>query len=408
MEHLSQEQIVAYRARSLAAADILSISDHLAECEPCRALAVRDPEVAAGAQAIRATLNPEAREFTHLTYDEIVAYADGQMVAGKAQTVERHARECAACAADLRDIERLRAQIDAGQSAPARPNWLADFRRALSGWRAACALAAAAACLLVIAFALRPRAPIPMAQVRPPMQSGKGQASTAPAPAGVAIRDGNREFAISADGRVAGLDGLPDRLRASVEKALQTQRVGVPRALGELAGKHSVLLGPAATQATVELLEPVGIVIETQRPLFRWKAVAGAEYQVGVYDSQFQQAAASEWIHEPEWRTASDLRRGVRYFWQVTVRRAGNEFTVPEAPEPEARFQVLDAAAESDLLRLRTTWRDSHLVMGVAYAQAGLLNEARQELQAVADQNPDAAGVRALLASINSDQRQSK
>ena len=413
MEHLNQEQIAAYRVRSLSAAEVLRISDHLAECVTCRARMAGEAEAAAGVEAIRAVLSSEIRAITHLTYDQIAAYVDGQMVADEARSVEGHARECAACAADLRDIEGLKAQIDAEPAGTRRPHWLTDFWRGLHGWRAAWAFAAATACLILIVFSLRTRTPIPMAQVEAPLRSAPGDAAAPSSPARVAIRDGNRQFAISADGKVAGLDGLPDRFRASVEKALTAQRVDVPRAVGDLAGKRSVLLGPGGAQASVELLEPVGTVVETQRPVFRWTAVTGAEYQVGVYDSQFQQAAASDWIRDPEWRPAGDLRRGVRYFWQLTVRRSGNEFTVPEAPEPEARFQVVDAASESDLVRLRATWRDSHLVMGVAYARAGLLNEARQELQKVADQNPDAPGIAALLASlnrpgVNSDPRQSK
>jgi anti-sigma factor RsiW len=419
MEHLSQEQIASYRACSLAAADLLSISDHLSECEFCRTRVAGPVEVAAGAAAIRATLSSEAGAFRHLTYDQIASLADGRMDPGEAHTVERHARECAACAADLRDIRRLKTQIEAEAGSTARPNWLTglhwltDLRQALHGWRAACAFAAAAACLALIVFGLRPRTEIPTARVEAPKRTAPGEPSTAPLPATVAIRDGGREFAISADGKVAGLDGLPDRFRTSVEKALSTQRVDLPLTIRDLGSKRSVLLGPAAAAAPVELLEPIGIVIETQRPVFRWKAVAGAEYQVSVYDSQFQQAAASDWIREPEWRTSPELRRGVRYFWQLTVRRAGSEFTVPEAPEPEARFQVLDTASESDLVRLRTTWQDSHLVMGVAYAQAGLLNEARRELQVVAGQNPGDVGLAALLASVNRlgvnpDRRQSK
>jgi hypothetical protein len=290
---------------------------------------------------------------------------------------------------------------------------MAAFWRAIHGWSGVGALAAAAACLLVVALAIRPRQATPTAKVEPPKQEERGGAPAAPAPAGRVIRDGSRAITLSADGSVAGLDGLPDRFRGAVEQALATRRVSAPAALAELAAKRSVLLGPSAPSARVDLLQPIGSMVETQRPVFRWRAVAGAEYQVGVYDSEFQQVAQSGWIRVPEWQSSTELRRGVRYLWQLTVRRDGSEFTVPEPPAPEARFAILDAASEADLVRLRGTWSDSHLVMGVAYAQAGLLSEAQRELQAVADQNPDAATIAALLASVtapsvNSVPRRSK
>src|SRR5262249_5350794 len=136
--------------------------------------------------------------------------------------------------------------------------------------------------------------------------------------------------------------------------------------------------------------------------------VAGAEYQVSLYTSAFQLAGVSGWIQESQWRTPVQLHRGAQYSWQLTVRADGRESVSPSPPEPEARFQVLDAASEAGLAGLKRSWQDSHVVMGVAYARVGLVKEARQELRAAAGQNPGSALVAALLASINSDRRQSK
>jgi hypothetical protein len=203
------------------------------------------------------------------------------------------------------------------------------------------------------------------------------------------------------------LGGLPLSIRSAVEQALISHRVEVPAAIEGLAAKRDVLLGePAASQAS-QLLEPVGVVVEEQSPTFRWKPAEGAEYQVKVYTTDFQEAAASGWVKDAQWHSSALLHRGVRYSWQVTVRRGDTETTVPEPPAPEARFQMLDAASEADLVQLRSGG-ESHLVMGIAYAQAGLLRQAEQELRASADQNSGAAAIEALLASLNSIQRRSK
>jgi hypothetical protein len=225
-------------------------------------------------------------------------------------------------------------------------------------------------------------------------------------PPGEVIADGNRKITISAQGGVTGLDGLPDSVRGTVESALTAKRIDVPAGTAGL-GKRDILLGTPTPGGGVELLEPIGVVVEGQSVVFRWKPVAGAQYRVSVYTSDFQPAAVSGWLRETEWRSPA-LPRGARYSWQLTVRSAGREFTAPLPPEPEARFQILDAASEDDLARARGTSEGSHIVMGVAYARAGLVTEAARELRMAADQNPGSSTIATLLASLNSNQRPPK
>jgi hypothetical protein len=134
--------------------------------------------------------------------------------------------------------------------------------------------------------------------------------------------------------------------------------------------------------------------------VFRWKALARAQYQVNVYDSGYTSVGASGWMQETQWQVSKPLRRGERYSWQVKVRRDGTDFTVPVPPMPEARFQVLDAAGEEKISAIRSEWGDSHLVLGVAYARAGLLDEAASELRELDEQNPGSPATAALRASI--------
>jgi hypothetical protein len=383
MEHLSEEQIVSYRARSLSASEVLSVSDHLLECETCRVRVSEGAGWAGTAAMVRARLTSEAGAFAHLTYEEIAAYADRTPSAAETVRVNEHIRDCAACAADVRDLRTLKAEIGESSRLKAVPRWRAVF-----------ALATVAACVLLIAVILRPRPTAPIAEVQPP-------------PAEV-IADGNRKITISAQRVVAGLDGLPDPVRAAVETALAARRIDVPADIAALAAKRDVLLGAPTANRGTELLEPVGVVVESQSPLFRWKPVPGAEFQVSVYTGDFQQGAVSRWIRDSEWRAPVALSRGASYSWQLTVRADGREFTAPMPPEPEARFQILDAASEDNLAHARSASEGSHVVMGVAYARAGLRKEARQELQTAADQNPGSSTIAALLAGLNSDQRPPK
>ena len=92
-----------------------------------------------------------------------------------------------------------------------------------------------------------------------------------------------------------------------------------------------------------------------------------------------------------------------------TLKRMLPELKLEEerlSPETLDKLVVTGGDFESDR-------SDSHLVLGVAYAQAGLLNEAGRELRAAAEENPGNAVVANLLASVNRmevnpAQRQSK
>jgi hypothetical protein len=385
MTHLNPEQIAAYRTRALDAAEVLRVSDHLAECNECRELALGETPVASGAMRMRRSLASASEPFPHLTYHQISASVDGQLSGAEAETVKIHARACATCAADLRQLQRLKTDLEAGRRSAVRPERVPFFLQALQSWRVLGGLAAAVACLFALALTLRHQ-PVPLAN-DPPV------AHTPVVPAPV-IHDGSRTFALAANGQPLNLDGLPEQYRAAVAQALTTLQVDPPAGSPELSTKRDVLLGPSAAPEQVHLLRPIGLIVESQRPTFEWKPAPGAQYQVSVYDSKFRQVATSPWTTESFWRSTTDLRRGVRYFWQITVRRGGGEFTVPAPPAAEARFRVLDAAAETELASLRTAWGDSHLVMGVAYARAGLVEDARRELQLLADENPDAAPIR--------------
>jgi hypothetical protein len=95
----------------------------------------------------------------------------------------------------------------------------------------------------------------------------------------------------------------------------------------------------------------------------------------------------------------------MEYFWQLDKRHKGEETVVPHfdplwPPEPGAEFLILGEAGEAEISRVRRDWGDSHLVLGVLYARAGLLQEAEQELRALRQQNPGSGAVAGLLASV--------
>jgi len=389
--HLSEEQAALYRNRSLAAAELLRASQHLAECEMCRARIASPSELHAGVEGFRAILDAEAADVSHLSYHEIAAYVDKRLTGEDAEQVEKHVQECRSCAHELAQIEAVKREIASGKP----PGWaerISSLWRDTFAWRGAFALAGAAACGLLLLLVVRK--PIPEA----PSQQASAQPPRSRQAAG--IQDGKRVIAVAPGGAVTGLEDLPDSLRASLAQAISSQRVEAPPVLAELAGKNSVLLGPPAAPSGVKLIGPVGIVVATQRPTLRWKPIAGAEYRVSVYGDNYAEAASSGWLRSAEWQVAKPLRRGARYSWQLSVRHNGPEFTIPAPPAPEARFLVLDAAGEAKIAQLKASGEDSHLLLGIGYAQMGALDEAEQELRQARERNPESATVAGLESSL--------
>ena len=129
-EHLSDGQILAYRERKLAVADLLSASNHLAACVACRARVATPEELHAGLKAIRGVLEVEAGT-SHLTYEEIAAYVDGQLRTEDEARVDLHVRDCAPCAADLQGIQALRNELETPRAIEKPRGRFADFGRRL-------------------------------------------------------------------------------------------------------------------------------------------------------------------------------------------------------------------------------------------------------------------------------------
>lgn len=384
--HLSNEQLAAYHQRTMPPAELLLVSEHLGACDSCRARLMTPGEQAGGLRAVKTSLQSEP---IHLSYEELETYVDGTMTAPDRVVLEAHARECRTCATDLEEIQAVRRESEPAPRATVAEPERAGFWQRLIGWRGGLVLAAAGACALLAVVLVR--APLP--QNVPVAQNGANPANSR------VIHDGTRILSV-AGGRIEGLDPRAEPYRTTLEQALVSKRIEPAVSLQDLGGTSGVLLGAPDEPARGKLLQPLSKVVEDQRPTFRWEAIPGAMYSVSVYDDAFNMVAGSGRIVASEWQPTTPLRRGMRYSWQLVVSQNGKEFTVPVPPAPEARFRVLGESEEAEISHARSQAGGSHLVLGILYARAGLLDPARQELQALQTQNPDSAEVAGLLASV--------
>ncbi len=203
-----------------------------------------------------------------------------------------------------------------------------------------------------------------------------------------------------------GLDELPPELKQSVERALATRRLGDSPAITGWSTGAASLRGDVERQNTFAPLEPLDVVIETDRPKFRWQALeAAGQYVVTIYDANFREVAGSGPIVAREWTTPNPLPRGVTYSWQISALKDGKTIVSPKPPLREARFRILGQREVAALANLKQSAGSSHLAMGVFYWKHGLIEQSEREFQALAQANPSSPVAAELLASIRSLRR---
>jgi hypothetical protein len=220
----------------------------------------------------------------------------------------------------------------------------------------------------------------------------------------VVIYDAGGKVVLARRGRLEGLEELPPGLKESVKQALTTGRLGASPALTGWSTGTNNLRSELVTQSTFAPLDPIDVVVETDLPTFRWRALEGAQhYNVTIYDMKLRKVRSSGPVSGTAWTTPDSLERGVTYSWQISASKDGGETVVsPKPPLPEARFRVLDQGAVEELAKLKESAGDSHLAMGVFYWKHGLIENSEREFEELANANPDSTTVEELLASIRS------
>ena len=454
-EHLSQIQLAGYGGRTLDADELLTVDRHLASCDVCYE---RFTLISQGASDLsrphhHAPLSQSMEEPFHLDYDEHLApYVDGTANDIDREIVESHAALCSECADDLRDLQEFKHQPDPTVADPertARPSpwkrWLVQWQRPLQ-WNPQLTAAMAIVVFilgLTVAVLLwtRYRTPSPTQQAghTPPeadkqipsankdsiSPSGSGETpadrvATQPSPSQqedrkdqpkseeplIALNDGMGQVTLDRSGHVAGLQSLPPDLRKNIESVLVTRELPVTQTLVELSAGSSRLRGGGSQQNSFLPMEPTGIVIESDRPTFRWRPLAeGSDYVVTIYDSRLRSVQNSGPLAGTEWTTPTPLQRGVTYSWQISAVKEGRTVVAPKPPVPEARFKVLDRNSSNWLGQHEKIHGSSHLAMGVLYWRIGLIDKAEREFEALVTANPESPIAEELLANLRSLRR---
>ena len=420
MEHLSQKQIENYSQNRLSAAELLAASDHLGECEACRARVEAGLDVDAAFFAVRAEAF-DGNVGAHLTSEQTAEYVDKNLSGDELQFVTDHLSGCEQCAFAVDDLRAFRNEIaplldreygPARDVAVVRESW---WRRFVSLFSGSPVPAFGAAALAIIALVLvgwaiwrMPKeethevivAPTPSLQ---PLPSVAPSVQVQPEPVAVVaqLNDGAGVVSLDQQGKLSGAENLPPSYQELLRKALTSQRIERSSQLQGLTRPPSSLMGANEEGREFLVIAPAGVVLMSDRPAFRWTRLEGATgYVVEVYDEQFKRVMTSPSITTLSWSATQSLSRGQVYSWQVKAVKDGQEVTVPRPPAPQAKFRVIDQGSFNEISSAKRAYGSSHLMLALLYARVGLLNEAEQELRVLQKANPQSKIVRKLMRQL--------
>jgi len=82
------------------------------------------------------------------------------------------------------------------------------------------------------------------------------------------------------------------------------------------------------------------------------------------------------------------------------LRNGGGSVSAPTPPSPEAKFTILDQRKVNEIALFQQNHRESHVVLGILYGQAGLLEKGEYELEQVPKGDPNYEIAQNLLESI--------
>lgn len=362
--------------------DTLAASDHLAECEQCRARLMQ----------LQESMLPRApREaLQEISSEDLVGWLDDELDPLRRREVAAALAHSAHLRAELSDLQSFREEMNA---LPARDHSAAlpphgeTRERFFPRWTLPLA-AAVMLSVIGIWWAAGPR---------------RGADEL------VKLRDGDRHLAFTTDGRSPALAGVPERVSGYIAETIRTGRIELPPDIASMIGQVGTLAGPEDAANELRVVQPVGTAVRDRRPQFRWTSTAEAStYKVNVVEETSGALIASEELPPDSntWEPREALPAGEVYQWEVQALRDGAVIAnSPKPPQPEARFRIATLATLAELDEVKRASAGSHLVMGIANARAGLIDEALREFRLLAEQNPNAELPRRLIEQLETQRR---
>jgi hypothetical protein len=392
IEHPTKRELDEYRSRVLAPAAFSSVHQHVASCPSCAAQCPGD--LTRDLEVLQEALLQDETPY-HLSPAEVAAYARGTANEIDLEIAESHLSDCATCLDEVRRYATAKVKAY-------KPSFM-------NVWRVAAVVACAIIVMVLAIWFLRSKPAPRQEQVASPVNTStpapEVQPSTEVVPEfALVLNDGKRKVTVDKQGTLAGLELLPSSVQQKVRAALQTGRLEQSSALAQVAIEPSTLLGMSRGGLPFPIIGPLGEVVRSQRPTFRWHVSGGVQsYTVTVTDADLNVVATSPPLKTTHWRISTPLKAGGIYSWQVTaLKDDGTRITAPVLPAPQAKFKIIDRSTAEMLQKTQRAYPDSHLTLAVLFAEAGLVDDAEEQLRALVRDNPQASIAQKLLRQVQS------
>ncbi len=433
--HIPDEQMEAFCARTLEVSEMDDIAEHIAACSRCQWLFQETLKREGGDKPIAISLSPaDWFRHEHLDYDQLESFAENRLDAEETAIVNLHLETCVVCREDVRSFLEFREATENRPQVrrtpkprtPRTQKPISERNPSANRWRPAYTVVAlliiGSTVLAAILFSRQgatgqqsriPVAPQATSTVLPQATSTvlPQATSTVPSPSPTAssppvsvtlnptdsgksatasLVDGERIIRFNESEIVSGLETFPEKIRQDITEAILSGSPKRSMNLSEFANSPEKRSGG--------LLYPRRIVITEDRPTFRWAPVTGASsYQVQVSDPNGSRIASSGQLSPDTtlWKTSTQLKRGIIYSWGVTAMVNGAEIS------SETSLKLLGGEKLGELAMLKNQYQ-SHLALGIFYIREGVLLEARRELQLLVKDNPKSPVAAKLLRESQS------
>jgi hypothetical protein len=424
--------------------ELLSVSDHIDVCNLCRRLAERSMHVDERMHALKSGVLREAAETQdstigeeHLTLEQMASYVDGNLNGKDLRALQDHMIECAECELIVDDLFSFKAQVVSELGNEYQPLSPASERRVTGGdrWRrfftGSSSFPAGPPSLIfgsvlstllllsaswVIWKSFKPKDVSPdSAQATPTHTTPMIDPGAFPTPSSPGINaiqpaqliENGRRIGLNENGELSGIENLSPEYRRMIERTLKERALERSSLLAGLTQSDGGGIRSESDRGNVfRATEPVGKVILSDRPTFRWTPLPGAtSYIVEIYNDAFNLLFSSQPLTRNSWTASQPLRRGETLSWQVKAIKDAREVISPRPPQRVVKFRILDPAKAEKVIRAKQDYSTSHLTLGLIYAQFGLLDDAEQELRSLQKENPDSDTLRRLLNNISKMRR---
>lgn len=400
MKHLSADQAKKLRSRDLTTSELFEIDDHLSQCEECRSKFVNQNQT----EALRKKLmNDDIEDLDHLQFEQLASYVDQNLNASELLKTKAHLQVCDLCSNEVEDLKAFRSSIP--RVAKTETENIIPLQRKVSRWMWVSAVAAAIAIATTTGLVwYQNRIEGLQGQLKKvESQNAKLQHDIEQAginEQSIIFKDGATEIRIRKDGQVIAALSIPQEQQEAIRNAVEHQKLNIPPDVSSMIGKSEVLMGNSE-ELPFRLLTPVATAVATARPVFRWESLESAStYQVRIFDSEFHSILQSPWVAQTEWTPTNSLPLSTTFIWQVAAKKQNEEVISPLAPFPDAKFRILSSDEIAKLQELQNKYSGFHLIVGVQYAQLGLLDDAEYEFGALQQSNPNSKEAFELLRSV--------